>query len=160
MSVAKAGPKTVTRIGSGYRSGGDSIFSSFVPDKSPEPPQYHNDEQEKQVMQIKPATKRQCQGQTQQTSQNAYEKAVHHSGLLGSSRHPEGHNECQQHFQPRYQPGTDPRREMINRTLVGSAPCLKGQDERIDGDYPHHDEETHHNDYKSSAENAEPPNSG
>jgi hypothetical protein len=111
-------------------------------------------------MQIKPATKRQCQGQTQQTSQNAHEKAVHRRGLLGSSRHPEGHNECQQYFQPRYQPGTDPRSEVINSILVGSAPCLKGQDERIDGDYPHHDEEAQNNDYKGSAENAEPPNSG
>src|ERR1035437_3845020 len=110
-------------------------------------------------MQIKPATKRQCQAQTQQTSQNAYEEAVHHSGLLGSSRNPERRNECQQHFQPRYQPGTDPRSEMINSILVGSAPCLKGQDERIDGDYAHHDEETQHNDCKGSAENAEPPNS-
>ena len=44
MSSVKPEPTTVTGIGSGYGSGDDSIFPCFVPDKSSEPPQYHNDE--------------------------------------------------------------------------------------------------------------------
>jgi hypothetical protein len=44
MSGVKPEPETVTGNGSGYRSGDDSILPSFVPDKSSEPPHYHNDE--------------------------------------------------------------------------------------------------------------------
>ncbi len=79
---------------------------------------------------------------------------------LGFLRNAEGHNECQEHLEPRHQPGADPRGEVINGTLVGSAPSPKGQDKCVDDDYGHHDKETRRNDRKRGADHSEPPDLG
>ena len=72
------------------------------------------------------------------------------------SSNPEGHHQGQHHLKPRHQLGTDPRGKVIDGRLVGSAPSLKGQDQRIDGNYDRQDEETQRNHGKSRAQDAEP----
>jgi len=57
-------------------------------------------------------------------------------------------------LKPRHQLGIDPCGKVTNRSLVGSAPSLKRQDERVDGSYGSQDEETQRNDPKRSAEDA------
>ncbi len=78
------------------------------------------------------------------------------TGLLGSSSNADGHNQRQEHLKPRRQIATDPRGKVINGSLIGSAPSLKSQDERVNSYYSSHDEETQHNDCKRSAEDTEP----
>ena len=92
--------------------------------------------------------------QTQQTSQNTYEKPVNSCGLPSSSCNPDGPKERQEPLKPRHQLGIDPCGKVTNRSLVGSAPSLKRQDERVDGSYDSQDEETQRNDPKRSAEDA------
>lgn len=59
-------------------------------------------------------------------------------------------------IKPRHQFGTDPRGKVINGILVGSAPSLKSQDKRIDGNYDRQDEETQRHNCERRAQDAKP----
>ena len=78
------------------------------------------------------------------------------TGFLGSSGNNNGSKESQERLKPRHQLGTDPRGKVINGSLVGSAPSLKGQDKRMDGNDDSQDEETQCNHCKRRAQDAEP----
>gem|GEM_PF-1390681 len=108
------------------------------------------------MVQAKLTAESQCHPQTHQTGQNTNGKTVNDSSLPGSPSNDEGYNQRQQHLKPRHQLGTDPRGKVINGALVGSAPSLKSQDKRIDGNNDHQDEETRRNNCNRSAENAKP----
>src|ERR1039457_4426104 len=117
----------------------------FLPNKAPGPTQSHDDQKENQVAQPKPANKSQWHCQTQQTRQNTNEQTVSGTGFLSSSSNNNGSKESQGHLKPRHQLGTAARGKVADGRLVGSAPSLKGQDKRIDGNDDRQDEETQRN---------------
>jgi len=129
-----------------------------VPNKAPDPTQSHDDQKEIKVAQPKPASKRQWHCQTQQTRQNPNEQTLSGTGFLGASRNNNGSKESQGYLKPRQQLGTDPRGKVADGRLVGSAPSLKGQDKRIDGNDDRQEEETQRNHCERRAQDAEPSN--
>jgi hypothetical protein len=115
---------------------------SFARNRAPEPTQPHDDQKENQIVKSKAGTEGQWNCQTQQTSQNTYEKAMNRSGLLGPSTDNNSSKESQNHLKPRHHLGTEPRGKVINGSLVGSTSGLKGQAKRIKGNDDSQNEET------------------
>lgn len=134
-------------------------YPSFLSEQAPEPSQPHGDQKVNQVTQAKPPTKGQSDRQAHETSQNANQETSYNTGFLSSSSKPDRHQQRQEHLKPRHQFGTDPRGEVVNSSLIGSAPSLKSQDECVDRDYAHQDKKAHPNDRSRGAEDAEPSDS-
>jgi hypothetical protein len=128
----------------------------LLSDSAAEPSEPHNEQKETYVMQTKPPTKHPSHSHTQQTSCNTNEKTVNDTGLLGSPRNDEGHNQRQKHLKPWHQPGTDPLGKVVDGILVGSASGLKSQDKRIDGNNADQDKEAQRDNCNGSAENTKP----